>query len=86
MHRSILIENISLSRNCDILKQQNKNSKLLKKHIYSLLNSPITYIIPAMDFISVQLIALTNHIHRIPDQFVSKPQNFSHHKDLWIQL
>ena len=68
-----------------ILKQQNvksvtdafilvkfisKNSNMLEiKH--SLLNSPILSF-PAMDFISGQLISLTNPIHRIPSQFLNR--------------
>ena len=69
-----------------ILKQQNVKSvtdaSIWKKFIsknsntleieHSLLNSPI--IINAMYFISGQLISLTNPIHRIPCQYVNKPQ------------
>ena len=38
---------------------------------HSLLNSPRTF--AAVDFISGQLISLTNPIHMIPGQFVNKP-------------
>ena len=82
MHGLISIENISFSRNCDI-KAINaksvtdasimvmficKNSDTLEmKH--SLLNSPI--VILRYDFISGQLILLTNPIHRITGQCVN---------------
>ena len=46
-----------------------KNSNMLKIQ-HSLLNSILTF--PAMDFISGQLISLTNPFHRIPGQFVNK--------------
>ena len=91
MHGSTSIENISFSRNCDIKTKCeerhintpiwvmfiSKNSNTLEIE-HSLLNS-LSF--PAMDFISVQLISLTNPIHSILAQFVHK-SNFFHIRNM----
>ena len=71
-----------------ILKQQNvksnmntsvwvkfifNNSNMLEME-HSLVCVTLLLSFPAMDFISGQLISLTNLIHRIPGHFLNKPQ------------
>ena len=85
MRRTIPIENISFSRNCDI---KIKNAKIVTDASFWVMfiskngdtleiaeHSCLTLILSfaAVDFISGQLISLTNPIYRIPGQFVNKP-------------
>ena len=83
IHLSISIENISLSRNCDIktinaksvtdasiwVMRISKNSDTLK---VVCLHVILLLSFPAMDFILGQLISLTNPIYIIPGKFVNK--------------
>ena len=89
MHGSILIENISLSRNCDIKTTNTKSvtdASIWVMFIFkdsdtleienSLLNSPTSIIIHhyGFHFRSTELSSLTQPIHRIPGQSVNKPR------------
>ena len=85
MRKSISIERISFSRNCDIKTTNEKsvtdasiwvmfiskinNTLEIAEHIVSL---TLLLSLAALDFISGQLISLTNPIHGILGQFVNK--------------
>ena len=85
MRGSISIENISFSINCDIkitnaesvtdasiwvmFISKSNDTLELREHIVCL-TLPLSF--AAVDFISGQLISLTNPIHRIHGQFVKK--------------
>ena len=78
MHRVKKQQNAKgVTDTCVLVKFTSKNSSTFT--IEHVMNRVPTHI-------SGQLISLTNPIHMIPGQFVNKPQTFSNHKYLWIQL